>query len=147
MMDRVLGRYSEVLYALLRLVAGLMFACHGAQKLLGVLGGFEGRPGVTAPLGSLFGIAGLIELVCGVLIAIGLFASPAAFLASGEMAVAYFKAHAPHGFWPIVNHGELAVLYAFLFLFVASRGAGAYSVDASLPRRGRWGGLHARAAL
>jgi putative oxidoreductase len=125
-MDRYLGRYSEVLYTALRVVAGLMFAVHGAQKLLGALGGQK------VPLASLFGLAGLIELVGGLLIAIGLFTSWAAFIAAGEMAVAYFMVHFPQGFWPIQNKGELAVLYCFVFLYMASRGGGRYSVDASM---------------
>jgi putative oxidoreductase len=127
-MERFLGRYAEALYAALRVVAGLMFAVHGAQKLLGAFGGQK------APIASLFGLAGVIELVGGLLIAIGLFASLAAFIASGEMAVAYFMVHAPKGALPIQNGGELAVLYCFLFLYMAARGGGRYSVDAS--RRG-----------
>jgi putative oxidoreductase len=130
-MDRYLGRYSEVLYTALRVVAGLMFAVHGAQKLLGALGGQK------VPLASLFGLAGLIELVGGLLIAIGLFTSWAAFIAAGEMAVAYFMVHFPQGFWPIQNKGELAVLYCFVFLYMASRGGGRYSVDASMRGSGR----------
>lgn len=125
-MDRYLGRYSEVFYTALRVVAGLMFAVHGAQKVFGALGGQK------VPLASLFGLAGLIELVGGLLIAIGLFTSWAAFIASGEMAVAYFKVHFPQGFWPVQNQGELAVLYCFVFLYMASRGGGRYSVDASM---------------
>jgi len=135
-MDRVLGRYSDVTYALLRVVAGLMFACHGAQKLFGVLGGMMGKPGATAPMGSLPWVGGVIELVGGLMIALGLFAGLAAFICSGEMAVGYFMAHFPRGFWPILNEGELAVLYCFVFLYMASRGSGAYSLDATL-RRGR----------
>jgi putative oxidoreductase len=129
-MERYLARHSESIYALLRLVTGLLFACHGAQKLFGVLGGFRGEPGATAPLASLMGAAGIIEFFGGLLIALGLFAAPAAFVCSGEMAVAYFMAHAPRGFWPVLNEGELAVLYAFTFLYVASRGSGKWSVDA-----------------
>jgi putative oxidoreductase len=121
-MHVILGRFAGVAYALLRVVAGLLFAQHGAQKLLGVLGGKQ------PPVGSLFWFAGVIELVGGLLIAIGLFASWAAFLASGEMAAAYFMVHAKDSFWPIVNKGELAVLYCFVFLLIASRGAGGYSV-------------------
>jgi putative oxidoreductase len=127
-MERYLGRYSEALYAALRVIAGLMFAVHGAQKVLGEFGGQK------APLASLFGLAGLIELVGGVLIAIGLFTSWAAFIASGEMAVAYFKVHAPQGALPIQNQGELAVLYCFVFLYVAARGTGRYGVDMALRR-------------
>ena len=126
---RFLGRYVEVIYALLRVVAGLMFALHGAQKLLGI-----GGPKV--PLGSLFGAAGIIELVGGLLIAIGLFTSVAAFIASGEMAVAYWMVHAPQGLSPLANKGELAALYCFVFLYIAARGAGPYSADASMRRPG-----------
>lgn len=133
-MHQVLGPYQHHLYALLRLVAGLLFLCHGAQKLLGVLGGF-GAPGATAPLFSLMGLAGVIELVGGALIAIGLGTSYVAFIASGQMAAAYFMAHAPHGFWPILNQGELAALYCFLFLFMAAYGSGSWSVDALLRKK------------
>ena len=121
-MQRFLGRYAEIAYTLLRVVAGLMFAVHGAQKLFGFLDGKQ------MPVGSLFWVGGLIELVAGLLIAIGLFTSWAAFIASGEMAVAYFMVHAKDGFWPIVNKGELAVLYCFVFLYMACRGGGRYSV-------------------
>ena len=121
-MKPVLGRFSEPAYALLRLVAGLMFAFHGAQKF-----GFFG--GTLAPMLSQVWFAGVIELVGGILIAIGLFTSLVAFICSGEMAVAYFQAHAPKAFWPNMNGGELAVLYCFLFLYMAARGGGRYSVD------------------
>ena len=121
-MQRFLGRYAEIAYTLLRVVAGLMFAVHGAQKLFGFLGGRQ------MPVGSLFWVGGVIELVGGLLIAIGLFTSWAAFIASGEMAVAYFMVHAKDGFWPILNKGELAVLYCFVFLYIACRGGGRYSV-------------------
>lgn len=129
-MERWLGRFADLFYAALRIVAGVLFACHGAQKLFGVLGGRQmtGNPQMLA--------AGIIELAGGVLIAFGLIAGWAAFVACGEMAVAYFKAHAPGGFWPIQNGGELAVLYCFLFLFIAARGSGSISLDAML-RRGR----------
>lgn len=125
-MQRWLGRYGDLLYALMRIAAGFLFACHGAQKLFGVLGA-QGR--ASEPLLLL---AGIIELVGGVLIGIGLRASLAAFVASGEMAVAYFTVHAPLGFWPIINKGELAALYCFVFLYVASRGSGTVSVDRAL---------------
>jgi putative oxidoreductase len=123
------GRYSEILYFLMRFVLGLLFACHGAQKLFGVLGGkvMTGNP--------LMLTAGIIEFVGGLLIAVGLFTRVAAFLASGEMAVAYFKAHAPRGFWPVLNEGELAVVYCFVFLFIAAYGAGLYSFDRAFRRR------------
>ena len=134
-MERVLGRYSDVTYALMRSVTGFLFACHGAQKLFGVLGGFQGQPGVTAPLGSLPGLAGAIELVGGVMVGLGLFAGIVAFICSGEMAVAYFMVHASQNLWPILNGGELAVLYCFVFLYIASRGSGPLSVDAMIRRR------------
>lgn len=121
-MQHFLGRYSEIAYAVLRVVAGLLFAVHGAQKVFGVIGG------TAMPLASLPGVAGWIELVAGILIAIGLFTSWAAFIASGEMAVAYFMVHAMQGFWPVLNKGELAVIYCFLFLYIACRGGGRYSV-------------------
>ncbi len=121
-MERWLGRYSSAIYAAMRLVVGAAFACHGAQKLLGAFGGTR----ATELQGQ---IAGTIELVGGALIAVGLAAGWAAFLASGLMAFAYFMVHAPKGFWPIENKGELAVVYCFLFLFIASRGSGDFSVD------------------
>lgn len=123
-MERWLGKYAEFIYPLMRIVVGVLFACHGAQKLFGVLGGQSqlGNPLLLA--------AGLIELVGGGLVALGLWAGYAAFIASGQMAVAYFKAHAAGGFWPIVNKGELAVLYCFVFLYIAFRGSGRFSLDA-----------------
>jgi putative oxidoreductase len=127
-MESILGRLSPQLYALLRIVSGLLFACHGAQKLFGVLGGQQ------VPLMSQMGLAGAIELVGGLLIAVGFMTSIVAFIASGEMAVAYFQAHAPAGFWPIQNRGELAVLYCFLFLYIASRGSGTLSVQRGTKR-------------
>ena len=129
-MDKVLGRYGEVAYALLRFVAGALFALHGAQKLFGFLG--PQMTSQTVPL-----IAGVIEFVGGLMIALGLLAGWAAFVASGEMAVAYFMVHAGNGFWPTVNKGELAVLYCFVFLYLATRGSGPYSLDQARrrPRR------------
>jgi putative oxidoreductase len=122
-MERWLGRIGDVLYALMRIVVGFLFACHGAQKLFGVLGGHSqlGNPLLAA--------AGVIEFFGGGLIALGLQAGYIAFIASGEMAVAYFTTHAPRGFWPIVSGGELAALYCFVFLYIASRGSGTLSLD------------------
>ena len=128
-MERFLGKISPQIYALLRIVAGFLFACHGAQKLFGVLGGFGGEPGNTTPLFSMMGVAGIIELVGGILILVGLLTSWAAFICSGQMAVAYFMAHFPIGFHPLTNGGELAALYCWYFLYVASRGAQAWSLD------------------
>ncbi|SRR5713101_3798763 len=127
-MQRWLGRYGEIIYALFRFVAGALFACHGAQKLFGVLGG-QKVPGVSLPL-----VGGIIEFAGGLMIAVGLLTAWAAFISCGEMAVAYFMVHAHGGFWPIVNKGELAVLYCFCFLYIAARGGGPYSVDAKLLR-------------
>lgn len=125
-MERVLSVYAPHAFALMRIAVGVLFVCHGLQKVFGLFGGINGAP---APLSSLFGIAGVIEVVAGVLIAGGLVASYAAFVASGEMAVAYFTAHFPVGFWPIENNGELAVLYCFIFLFMATQGSGKWSLD------------------
>ena len=121
-MKRVLGHFAEHIYAIMRIVVGFMFLCHGLQKVLGLMGHER------IPLGSLGGVAGIIELVCGTLIAIGLLTSWAAFLASGEMAVAYFMVHFPKAFWPIENGGETAALYSFVFLYMAARGSGSWSV-------------------
>jgi putative oxidoreductase len=118
-----LERFTDALYALFRIIFGLMFFSHGAQKLFGWFGGEKAAGGLPI-------VAGWIELVTGLLILIGLFAGVAAFIASGEMAVAYFMAHAPHHWWPVVNHGEAAVLYCFAFLYIAARGSGIWSVDA-----------------
>jgi putative oxidoreductase len=128
-MNAYLGKYSEYAFALMRIAAGLLFALHGAQKLFGVLGGTK------VPLFSLYGAAGVIEFFGGLLIALGLLGSWAAFLASGQMAAAYFIAHFPKGFWPIQNGGVLAALYCFAFLLIATRGSGIWSVDAALARR------------
>lgn len=125
-MEKQIGKFAPNLFAILRIVAGLMFAIHGAQKLFGILGG-QG----AVDLFSLMGLAGVIELVGGLLIAFGLFGSIAAFIASGEMAVAYFMAHAPQGWNPLPNGGEATILYCFLFLYIAARGSGIWSIDAS----------------
>lgn len=123
-------RYAPQLYAVLRIVAGFLFMFHGLQKILGMFGGQAVAVGMW-PLWY----AGIIELVGGILILIGLFARPVAFICSGEMAAAYFMAHQPKGTWPIQNQGELAALYCFLFLYIAARGAGIWSADAA--RRSR----------
>ena len=119
--------------SLLRIVAGFTFSLHGIQKLLGFFGGFGGKGG-TAPFASLLWFAGALEMVGGLLIILGLFTSPVAFILCGEMAVAYFKAHFPHGFLPLRNGGELAVLYCFIFLYLCTAGAGPLSLD-SLVRK------------
>jgi putative oxidoreductase len=122
-------RYAPQVYALFRIVAGFLFMFHGLQKLFGLFGG------QVMPTGSLPWIAGVIELVGGLLVMIGLLTRVVAFICSGEMAAAYFMAHQPKGTWPIENGGELAVLYCFAFLYVATRGAGIWSVDGT--RRSR----------
>ncbi len=124
----IAGRAEGPAFIALRIVAGGLFSCHGLQKLFGWPPG-----GHAVPLPTQIGVAGIIELVCGVLVAIGVLARPAAFLASGEMAVAYFQVHwrlrFVDGAWlPIVNRGELAVIYCFVFLFIAARGARARRV-------------------
>jgi putative oxidoreductase len=130
-MERWLSKKSDFLYAVMRLMVGLLFACHGVQKLFGMLGG---QSQVSNPV---LLAAGIIELVGGGFVAIGLWTSYAAFIASGEMAVAYFMAHAAKGLWPIQNKGELAVLYCFVFLYIASRGSGVLSVEAAAKKKKR----------
>jgi putative oxidoreductase len=114
---------ADVVFGFMRLVFGFLFACHGAQKLFGLLGGHAQLhdPWLLT--------AGVLEFVGGILVAFGLFTRPVAFVLCGEMAVAYFKAHFPGGIWPIMNHGEPAVLYCFFFLYLMVRGAGPLSLD------------------
>jgi putative oxidoreductase len=131
-MAEFMKRWNAETYALMRIVVGLLFLCHGLSKLLH----FPVAPPPEAPAFVLY-TAGPIELVCGALVALGLFTRGAGFLASGLMAAAYFMAHQPRGFFPIVNGGELAVVYCFLFLFISAAGAGIWSVDASRSRSGR----------
>ena len=130
-MKTMLAQHKDTAYALLRIVAGFLFFCHGAQKLFGVMGGNQ------AELMSLRGLAGLIETGGGLALMLGLMTGIVAFICSGQMAVAYFIAHQFRtdeagmmlGWFPIENRGELAVLYCFLFLFIAMAGAGKWSVD------------------
>jgi putative oxidoreductase len=128
-MERALASFAPYAYAILRMIAGLLFVCHGGQK---IFGWFGGQP---VPLASLLGVAGIIEIVLGVLITIGLLTRYAAFIVSGEMAVAYFMAHFPKSFWPLENEGEPAVLFCFIFLYVATQGSGIWSVDAARGER------------
>src|SRR5271169_3478093 len=109
-----------------RIVIGFLYLQHGTAKLFGLphIAMFD-----SVTLFSLLGFAGVLELVGGLLILVGLFTRPTAFILSGEMAVAYFMAHAPHGFLPILNQGELAVVYCFVFLYLSVAGGGAYSLD------------------
>ncbi len=129
-MDKYLGKYSSEIYAVLRIVAGFMFLMHGTQKLFGWPG-----DGDIVDLMSLRGMAGIIEFVGGFLIMIGLFASIAAFISSGQMAVAFFMVHIPQHWNPLLNGGELAVLYCFLFLFIAAYGSGIWSVNGARKNR------------
>ena len=122
--------FPGLAHALLRAVAGLMVMQHGLQKLFGVLGGERVQQFV-----SLDGVAAPLETLGGLLVAIGLFTRPAAFLLSGEMAVAYFWRHAPRAFWPVLNRGEVAALLCFIFLYLAVVGGGRWSIDHLLARR------------
>jgi putative oxidoreductase len=122
-MEQWLARWSDSCYAALRIVAALLYVSHGTQKLFGF-------PSGHAVVGNrLMEAAGIIELVAGSLVLLGLYTGYAAFLASGEMAAAYFIGHSRNALWPILNRGELAVLFCFVFLFIASRGAGPLSLD------------------
>lgn len=125
------SKWTPSVLGLLRIVTGFLFLQHGSAKLLGMphIAMFEGLQ-----LMSLMGLAGLLELVGGTLILIGLFTRPVAFILSGQMAVAYFMAHAPGGFLPILNQGELAVLYSFVFLYFSVAGPGSFSIDGILKK-------------
>ena len=122
--------WSPRLRAILRIVTGLLFIAHGSSKLFG----FPPFPFGEVQLFSLMGLAGILEFVGGILILIGLFTRPVAFILSGEMAVAYFMAHAPQGFYPSNNGGEAAVLFCFVFLYLSAAGAGPWSVDEARER-------------
>lgn len=132
------GRHTDVVISAARLVFGLGLAQHGAQKLLGWFAD-PGQPPMQLAVGSLPWVAGVLELGGGLLLAAGLFARPVAFVLAGLMAVAYFMAHAPRGFWPIANKGEPAMLYCFAFLLLWAVGPGRYSLDAALGRGRRRG--------
>jgi putative oxidoreductase len=122
--------WSPYLRGALRIIAGIMFACHGAQKIFGAFGGMP--PGAPP---AIVWTAGPIEFFGGVLIALGLFTRSTAFLCSGLMAFAYFIGHAPNGFWPKTNGGEPAVMYCWLFLYIAAAGPGALALDNVLFRK------------
>ena len=122
-----LSSVAQYLLSLLRLAAAFIYVAHGTQKLFGVPGHAFHAPVFTA---TMMGAAGVIETIGGTLMLLGLFTRPVAFVVSGQMAVAYFTQHAPRGFWPIVNGGELAVLFCFLWLFFCVAGTGPISVDA-----------------
>jgi putative oxidoreductase len=128
----ILQPYHAQLLSVLRIMSGLLFLQHGTTKYLGIP---PSQMTGVAPL-SMGGAAGMIELVGGTLLVIGLFTRPAAFIMSGTMAVAYFVAHFPRDFFPILNGGELAALYCFVFLFLAAAGGGAWSIDAIRAKKG-----------
>lgn len=121
-----LSRWQPQLLAVLRIVTALLFIAHGTVKLFNWPVAPSGLPD---PLPTLLVAAAAIEVVAGGLILLGLFTRPAAFIASGEMAAAYWMGHAPQGFWPVANEGDAAVLYCFIFLYLAAAGPGAWSVD------------------
>ena len=134
-MNDLLSRFKVHSLTFLRILVGFMFLQHGAQKLFGLLGGFGGQEGATAPLFSLMGFAGILEFFGGLAILLGLFTQPVAFILSGEMAVGYFMAHFPRSFWPVVNRGETAVLYCLIFLLLATTGGGSLSLDSLFKKK------------
>jgi putative oxidoreductase len=127
--------WTPYLLGVLRIVYAFLFMQVGTAKLFAFPAAIMPGGG-TAPLASLPGVAGVLETFGGALILVGLFTRPVAFVLSGEMAVAYFLAHAPHGFWPVLNGGAPAVAYCFLFLYLSAAGAGALSLDAARARGG-----------
>src|SRR3954470_7102727 len=130
-MNETLEAWTPRALSLLRIVAGLLILQHGMAKLIG----FPAVPAFAnlQPL-SLLGVAGIIELIGGVLLIVGLFTRPAAFILSGEMAVAYFMSHASKGFYPLLNGGTLAIMYCFAFLYLSTAGAGPWSLDAAMKK-------------
>lgn len=130
-MDNMLNFWSPRVQSLLRIVAAFLFIQHGTQKMFG----FPAAQHAPFELFSLMGAAGTLEVVGGVLLLIGLFTRPVAFILSGQMAFAYFMAHAPQSFWPLLNGGELAVQWCFLFLFFAVAGGGVWSLDQYLSKK------------
>ena len=130
-LNATLHLWSPRVRSILRIVVGLLFLAHGTQKLLGFPAGEMGQPEMM----TLPWIAGLIELVAGALLTAGLFTRAAAFIASGEMAFAYWMAHAPQSPWPVNNGGDAAILYCFVFLYLVFAGPGPWSLDAPLSRR------------
>ena len=133
-MNMNMNKATEITYFLLRVVAGFLFFQSGAVIVLGWFGGMPG--GGAFHLLSQTGIGGLLELLGGLAILLGLFTRPVAFILSGEMAVAYWQFHAPHGLWPLQNQGLPAVLFCFIFLYMAAKGGGDWSLDARM-KRGR----------
>lgn len=124
-----LARWTPQLQSVLRIIAAFLFIAHGTSKLFGFP-----DPQFVPPMGTLLWFAAVLEAFGGLLLLLGLFTRPVAFLLSGEMAAAYFKVHAPGGFWPILNHGEAAVLFCFIWLYFAGAGPGPWSIDAARSR-------------
>jgi putative oxidoreductase len=122
-MMKILAPYEPMLRSLLRIMAAFTFSLHGWQKFFGIPAGHK------FPIDSLLGIAGALETFGGALIFLGLFTRPVAFILSGEMAIGYFRTHAPRSFWPVINMGEITVLYCFLFLWLTAAGPGPWSID------------------
>jgi putative oxidoreductase len=129
--DPALPPWPSRMLSVLRIVAGLVFITFGTMKLFNIP---PLPPGVTIPLVSQAGLAGILEVFGGLAIVLGLFTRPVAFVLSGEMAVAYFQGHFPQSFWPSVNMGTPAILYCFLFLYFVFSGAGVWSIDAMIAR-------------
>ena len=125
-----LSRWQPQLLAILRIVTGLLFVEHGLSKYFAFPVPFP-----IQPLSPMYTAAGAIEIVAGILVTVGLFTRVAAFVASGEMAFAYFIGHFPHGFWPAANKGENAILLCFIFLYIAAAGAGAWSIDSARTKK------------
>ena len=134
-LDSRLSAFSPQVLAVLRIITALLFISHGTAKLFGFP-----ETGMSPPLFSLSGFAGVLEIVGGILIVLGLFTRPVAFILAGEMAVAYFMAHAPQSFFPIINQGDSAVLFCFVFLYLVFAGPGAWSLD----NRGATAGVSSR---
>ena len=133
MLTEKLDRFTPYALAALRIVTGLIFIPHGTQKLFG----FPAPPASgLPPLASLFGVGAVLELVGGILIILGLFTRPVAFILAGEMAVAYWMFHAPRNLYPVLNGGDAAILYCFVFLLFVFTGPGAFSADSTLRSRG-----------
>ncbi len=130
-LDSFYSKWSPRLLSVLRIIAAFLIIQHGSQKLFS----FPVLPPTAPPLFSLIGLAGVLEFFGGLLILLGLFTRLSAFLLSGEMAVAYFMAHAPNGLWPLVNKGDPAVLFCFVFLYLAAAGGGPWSLDRFRPRK------------
>ena len=130
--DSIAAAWAPRLLSVLRIITAFLFIAHGTQKFFS----FPAPPQRAVELASLIGLAGALELVGGTLVLVGLFTRPVAFVLSGFMAVAYFMAHAPQWFWPILNRGELAILYCFVFLYLSAAGGGPWSLDRALRKAG-----------